>query len=279
MTQTIKIALVGLSGAGKTTTLKNLCKNVFLSGEMQRFPTREEARAWDIPESKHISTSLFVNIGTVVIRHVNNAIIYRETFRDSPNDFVVTIHDTIGFKKEHLTKEGFMLGDELYRYDALDSCSGILFVIDSAVNIYDREYSVRIIDVFYKLLKYYNRVDQRFPIPVIMANKQDLLWNTDRKELVQKSAKFKASLRDLDLTFENIPILDTSAKENWGIREAFEFLVRSIIKLRLIEERIKDRQIGNLLDNRELTGFMKELERVIRSRGEFTSLLSKRGGV
>lgn len=270
MTRLMKIALVGLSGAGKTTTLKNLCKNVFLSGEMERLPTPDEAKAWDLPEDENISTTLFCNIGTVIVRCVNNSIIYRDKFGNSINDYVITIHDTVGFKNIKEKKDKIGIGDELYRFDALESSDGLLFVIDSAVDLYSEEYSPRIIQVFQKLLGFYARIYQQFPIPVFIANKQDLIHKRSlQEESAGKSAKFRATLRALDPIFSYVPIVDASALDNWGIREAFEFLVMAIVELRMKEARSKEKRIGMISDNLRMKEFLMKLERTIKIQADY----------
>ena len=66
MTYSIKISLVGLSGSGKTTTLKALCPDAFLMAEQQRMPTEVEAKAWQISTNTPIPTSSVPNFAQLI---------------------------------------------------------------------------------------------------------------------------------------------------------------------------------------------------------------------
>jgi len=256
MTFVLKVCLVGMSGSGKTTTLKSLCNDAFVSAENQRFPTKEESIAWEIPEDKKISTSLFVNFGSV---KVNNG----------SDDYIIMIYDTLGYTSEKNGNGIIKIGDEFLRDNALYDSNGILFVLDTALDLYYEKYSKRILEVFDDLKKFYNKRGQDLPFFVVVCNKQDILHKRkiDSGSLGRKIF-FEAILRSHDPFFNTVEFVNASAKDSWGIDEALNKLIIGMIRNKINKEKLRNdnKNIKNLKDNNEKSAIMLKLEDIFSKK-------------
>jgi len=214
MTYSIKIMLSGLSGAGKTTTLKLLVKNCHLLGEQQRMPTKVEQEAWNLAMDQMIPTSMYTNFGILIAtpNYQKGEMLFHQEADYSPrdNDIIINLFDTCGQQIFYPLRQATAIGVQ-----------GILFFIDSALLQLHLDYSnvQKIITAFEELKTFLGAELPNIP-GVLICNKQDLI-QTDRG----KAGFIKKSIAFYDSTFEKYPFVNASALEGWGAQEALRILL------------------------------------------------------
>jgi len=219
MTFVYKISLVGLSGAGKTTTLKAISPNsAYVFSESKRPITKEEARAWKVATGTKVDTTIVpCNFATLYIDE-DNAIYEGDKSRDILSyNIALMIYDTCGQERFH----------QLTMTSSLES-HGILFIIDSSIPTWDQKDNLN--QMYSEVISYFN--DVRIPI-VIMLNKQDL-W--DRRDLEKqrgsdfsgKAEKFRKYINVYLPELRDCRIFNASALAVWGIQEPIKHLVKKI---------------------------------------------------
>lgn len=210
--------LSGLSGAGKTTTLKLLVKNCHLLGEQQRMPTKEEQDAWKLATDQMISTSMYTNFGIMIITPDYSAeqIVFHEPdYTPRHNDIIVNLFDTCGQEIFYPLRQATAIGVQ-----------GILFFIDSALLQLHLDFSniQKIITGFEELKTFLGSELLNIPA-VFICNKQDLI-KTDRG----KAGFIKKTISFYDNIFEKYPFVNASALEGWGAQEALRILLMDLAK-------------------------------------------------
>jgi GTPase SAR1 family protein len=207
----------GLSGAGKTTSLKLLVKNAHLLGEQQRAPTKEEQQAWNLATSEMVPTSMYTNFGVLVVTPDFNTKKY--SFQDAPdytpksNDIIVNLFDTCGQDIFYPLRQATATGVQ-----------GVMFFVDSALLMLKLDFSniQRIINAFEELRTFLGNELEKIPV-VFICNKQDLI-----KEEKGKAGFIKKTIAFYDSTFEKYQFVNASAIQGWGPVEALEILVSEI---------------------------------------------------
>ncbi|MHA1276287.1 MAG: ADP-ribosylation factor-like protein [Candidatus Helarchaeota archaeon] len=218
MTYSIKVMLSGLSGAGKTTSLKLLVKNAHLLGEQQRMPTLAEKQAWNLATGEMVPTSMYTNFGVLVVtpsqdwgEYTINPIDYSPKSRD----IIVNIFDTCG-------------QDIFYplRKVSSQSTQGILFFIDSALLQLQLDFRniQKIINAFEELRTFLGKEFEKIPI-IFICNKQDLI-----KTEKGKAGFIKKTIAFYDSAFEKYTFVNASAIQGWGPEEALLVLLDKIAK-------------------------------------------------
>ncbi len=219
MTYSIKVMLSGLSGAGKTTTLKLLVKNCHLLGEQQRMPTKEEQEAWKLALGKMVPTSMYTNFGILIITpdyKIDEFSFHHETnYTPTENDIIVNLFDTCGQQIFYPLRQATAIGVQ-----------GILFFIDSALLQLHLDFSniQKIINAFEELKTFLGRELEKIP-KVFICNKQDLI-QTDKG----KAGFIKKTIAFYDSSFEKYPFVNASALEGWGAELALKILLLDIAK-------------------------------------------------
>lgn len=263
MTRIIKIVLLGLTGSGKTTTLKVITDKVFLASEMNRLPTKDESIAWGIPEDEPISTSIGNNYGSVNVNDKNGSIEMLDSANTKP-DYVIMLYDTIGYAHDDKI---IRIGDELYRHDALNGAEGVLFIVDSALDLQDTTHPRRILRAFRDVQEYYERNGQVPPLLVFICNKQDIV----QKRMLEKGSEgrkifFETIMRSYDDIFNFIPFINASAKDGWGVRDAFELLIKGIIEIKIKDREGQEEKISLVSDDGSKMTFIKKLEDIYKEK-------------
>lgn len=210
---TIRVSLAGLSGAGKTETLKSLCPDAYLVAEEERTPTKEEAEAWEISLDTKIPTSKVPNFGNLIL---NEKIEISNNFSGilQENDILALIFDTCGQESFYDIRKATITGSD-----------GILFVIDSAIPILRQ--AKKIIRIFNEILSYFNEI----PPVSILCNKQDIIEKRKMEKGYRSKAHMIKQILNTYLTEYKYKIeyFNTSALENWGLKEAVENLIKRIM--------------------------------------------------
>lgn len=211
--------LSGLSGAGKTTTLKVLVKNCHLLGEQQRMPTKEEQEAWHLATGEMIPTSMYTNFGILIVSpnyETKEMSFHQEAdYTPKENDIIVNLFDTCGQQIFYPLRQATAIGVQ-----------GILFFIDSALLQLHLDFSniQKIINAFEELKTFIGRELEKIP-QVFICNKQDLI-RTDKG----KAGFVKKTIAFYDSTFEKYPFVNASALEGWGAQEALRILLLDIAR-------------------------------------------------
>lgn len=217
MTYSIKVILSGLSGAGKTTTLKILVKNAHLLGEQQRMPTKDEQEAWNLAMGQMVTTSMYTNFGILIItpNFQTKEYIFKQESDYTPkkNDIIVNLFDTCGQEIFYPLRQATTIGVQ-----------GILHFIDSALLQLHLDFSNihKIINGFEELKTFLGKELDKIPI-VFICNKQDLI-KTDKG----KAGFIKKSITFYDSYFKKYPFVNASALEGWGAQEALKILLTEI---------------------------------------------------
>ena len=219
MTYSIKIMFSGLSGAGKTTTLKLLVKNAHLLGEQKRTPTKEEQEAWHIATDQLVSTSMYTNFGILVTSP--NFETQEFVFHDEPNysprehDIILNLFDTCGQEIFYPLRQATAIGVQ-----------GVLFFIDAALLQLKLDFSnvQRLINGFEELRSFLGAELNKVPM-VFICNKQDLI-----KDEKGKAGFIKKTVAFYDETFEKYPFINASALQGWGVQEGLKLLLMQIAK-------------------------------------------------
>lgn len=216
MTYMIKISLVGLSGAGKTTTLKQINPSAFIMDTQVRNISELEAEAWKKTIGTQVPTTTVPNFTHVVVNdegeflRVHNGIV-------GENEHIVHIIDTCG-------QEFFF---NLTR-DNIDESNGLLFIIDASIPILSQ------VDA---LTRAYANVMSNFidyvPIHVCL-NKQDILQrNKTLKEQQNgydgKAEQVRPYLHSFLPELKEARFFNTSAELGWNIKEALESLIKNVM--------------------------------------------------
>ena len=223
MPYSLKISLVGLSGSGKTTTLKALCPDAYLLSEGERPPTEDEAKAWKVGLDEKIPTSRIPNFAQIVLDE-NCKVKPKEEYQGKElgeKDIHCLVFDTVGQEIFYPVQQATTQGSD-----------GILYIIDSSVPIvYQKD----------KIVRAYNAIMAYFPSDTplcIVYNKQDLV----QKQRLEDGDEFDYNVKNLGRAFyitnllkkeipgiENFPYSNASALEGWGVQEAIENLVELIM--------------------------------------------------
>jgi len=217
MTYSIKVILSGLSGAGKTTSLKLLVKTPHLLGEQQRKPTKQEQEAWKLATNEMVPTSMYTNFGVLIVtpNFETKDFIFQQDPNYTPqyNDIIVNLFDTCGQDIFYPLRQATATGVQ-----------GILFYIDSALLQLQLDYSniQRIIHAFEELKTFLGKELEKIPI-VFLCNKQDLI-KTERG----KAGFVKKTITFYDNYFEKYQFVNSSALEGWGSHEALKILLNEI---------------------------------------------------
>lgn len=217
MTYSIKIMMSGLSGAGKTTTLKLLIPNAHLLGEQKRIPTKEEQDAWRLATDQMISTSMYTNFGILIATpdyQVDNFNFHKEpNYSPKDQDIIINLFDTCGQQIFYPLRQATAIGVQ-----------GILFFIDAALLQLHLDFSnvQKIINAFEELRSFLGPELESTPL-VFICNKQDLI-NTERG----KAGFIKRSIAFYDSAFEKYPFVNASAVEGWGAEEGIKLLLKAI---------------------------------------------------
>ena len=224
MPYSLKISLVGLSGSGKTTSLKALCPDAYLLSEAERSPTEDEAKAWQIGLDEKIPTSRIPNFAQIVLDE-NCKVKPKESYQGKElgeHDIHCLVFDTVGQEIFYPVQQATTQGSD-----------GILYIIDSSVpSVYQK----------HKIVRAYNAIMSYFPIDTplcLVYNKQDLV----QKRRLQDDDEFDYNVKNLGRAFyitnllkneipgiEKYPYSNASAIEGWGIQEAVENLVEIIME-------------------------------------------------
>ena len=221
MTRSIKISLVGLSGSGKTTALKAISRDAYLSAETMRAPTEQEAEAWNVNMNSDIPTSSVPNFAQVMLD--KNCKIY-EDFSGiaKPGDISCMIFDTCGQEIFYQINQSTMEGSD-----------GILFLIDSSIPINSQRKPLE--RAYEELISYCNSLpansfNEEIPI-VVICNKQDLVQKYNLKlGSIGKASFVKTILDSWIPNLKNSKYFNASAKHKWGIKEALECLISEIME-------------------------------------------------
>ncbi|NVM54679.1 MAG: hypothetical protein HWN66_13325 [Candidatus Helarchaeota archaeon] len=219
MTYSIKVILSGLSGVGKTTTLKVLVKNCHLLGEQQRMPTKEEQDAWNLAMDQMIPTSMYTNFGILIAtpNYQTEEIVFHQEADYNPkeNDIIVNLFDTCGQQIFYPLRQATSIGVQ-----------GILFFIDSALLQLHLDFAniQKIINAYEELKSFIGKELESIP-KVFLCNKQDLI-KTDKG----KAGFIKKTIAFYDTTFEKYPFVNASAVEGWGAQEALRVLLIDLAK-------------------------------------------------
>ena len=212
----IKISLVGLSGAGKTTFLKSISPKAYLMAETQRPITDLEMKAWQMAAGTKVSSSMVPNFAHIVVNKkfkIQGDYFKMDDLKGS--ETIVMIIDT--------------LGQEIF-YDlnqsAIKGSDGILFILDSSVPISDHKN--QLINAHDPLIAHF---DAKIPISIIL-NKQDL-W--ERMAVVMMGVKSKATQLKEELNavipaFKDCKYYNASALKQWGVKEPVQDIVKVISK-------------------------------------------------
>jgi len=212
----IKISLVGLSGAGKTTFLKSISPKAYLMAETQRPITDLEMKAWQVAAGTKVSSSMVPNFAHVVVN---------KKFKIQGDYF--NLHDLKG--SELIIMIIDTLGQEIF-YDlnqsAIKGSDGILFILDSSVSIADQK--KQLLNAYQQLVSHF---DAKTPISIIL-NKQDL-W--ERMAVVMMGVKSKATqlkeeLNSVIPAFKQCKYYNASALKQWGVKEPLQDMVKSIFE-------------------------------------------------
>ncbi len=210
----VKISLVGLSGAGKTTYLKGISPKAYLMAETQRPITDLEMKAWQMAGGTKVTSSMVPNFAHIVVNKkykIQGDYFNLHDLKSS--DLIVMIIDT--------------LGQEIF-YDlnktAIKGSDGILLLLDSSVSVEDQKNSL--INAYNQLVSHF---DTDTPVSIIL-NKQDL-W--ERMAVVMLSVKSKASQLREELNavipaFQKCKYYNASALKQWGIKEPLQEMVKKI---------------------------------------------------
>ncbi len=209
--------LSGLSGAGKTTSLKLLVKTAHLLGEQKRMPTKEEQETWKLAMGEMVSTSMYTNFGILIV--TPNFKTKEFIFHTEPNyspkdqDIIINIFDTCGQELFYPLRQATATGVQ-----------GILFFVDSALMQLHLNFSniQRIINGFEELRTFLGEELKKIPL-VIICNKQDLI-QTEKG----KAGFIKKTISFYDSTFDRYPFVNASAVEGWGAQEALKLLLLEI---------------------------------------------------
>jgi len=211
--------LSGLSGAGKTTTLKLLVKNCHLLGEQQRMPTPEEQKAWNLALGQMVPTSMYTNFGILIVTpdYKEKKVYFHEESNYNPKDrdIIVNLFDTCGQQIFYPLRQATAIGVQ-----------GILFFIDSALLQLHLDFSniQKIITAFEELRTFLGKDLEKIPT-VFICNKQDLI-KTDKG----KAGFIKKTIAFYDSSFEKYPFVNASALEGWGAQEALRILLLDLAK-------------------------------------------------
>ncbi|MFX1420607.1 MAG: ATP/GTP-binding protein, partial [Promethearchaeota archaeon] len=177
-TISIKIVYFGPALSGKTTSIKTLFTD---------FGKEEDVCSIE----STVNRTLFFDYGTV-------------TFQNEEWALKIHIYTTTGQDFYFVT-----------RHITLRAVDGIIFVIDSQEEVYDRN-----IISWNELISYFN--DNLEDLPIIIAfNKQDLEDKFNSVEFLKCIRYYK---------YKNIDTRYTSAKMGEGILECFEDILRLILK-------------------------------------------------
>ena len=210
----IKISLVGLSGAGKTTFLKSISPKAYLMAETQRPITDLEMKAWQVAAGTRVSSSMVPNFAHIVLN---------KKFKIQGDYF--NLHDLKG--SELIIMIIDTLGQEVF-YDlnqsAIKGSDGILFILDSSVPITDQKNAL--IKAYEQLVAHF---DKDTPVSVLL-NKQDL-W--ERMAVVMMGVKSKATQLKEELNvvipaFQKCKYYNASALKQWGVKEPIQDMVKTI---------------------------------------------------
>ena len=209
----------GLSGAGKTTSLKILVKNCHLLGEQQRAPTKQEQEAWNLAMDQMVPTSMYTNFGILIAtpNYKTEEIIFHQEADYNPkeNDIIINLFDTCGQQIFYPLRQATAIGVQ-----------GILFFIDSALLQLHLDFTniQKIINAYDELKSFLGRELDQIP-KVFICNKQDLI-QTDRG----KAGFIKKTIAFYDSAFEKYPFVNASALEGWGSQEALKILLLELAK-------------------------------------------------
>lgn len=260
---TIKISLIGLSGSGKTTTLRSLAKErAYLMCEQKRPPSEEEMKAWRVAADVEVPTSAVPNFGNLILRPNFEKGTFKllDYFPDEmeKNDCIIYLYDTCGqeifYQITKATSEG---------------SQGLLFLVDSTLDL--KIHSKEIVDVFETVESHFRG---NMPPTVIVCNKQDLVskfrieYGGFGKEVFMRSI-----MRSYESKFQKIPFIDACAKDGWGVDKALELLVEEICKdfifvkefkkapkgfsrIRL-DKTIKKEKFSYIFNDKPVTGFRR----------------------
>jgi len=207
----------GLSGAGKTTTLKLLIPNAHLLGEQKRRPTKEEQDAWRLAMDQMIPTSMYTNFGILIVTpdYETDSFIFHDEPDYSPKDrdIIVNLFDTCGQQIFYPLRQATAIGVQ-----------GILFFIDSALLQLHLNFTniQNIIYAFEELRTFIGDELKNIPL-VILCNKQDLI-NTEKG----RAGFIKKTIAFYDSIFEKYPFVNASAVEGYGAQEALKILLKDI---------------------------------------------------
>jgi GTPase SAR1 family protein len=216
MTYSIKVMFSGLSGAGKTTSLKLLVKNAHLLGEQQRMPTPAEQQAWNLATGEMVPTSMYTNFGVLVItpsqtwdQFTVNPLDYSPKSRD----IIVNIFDTCGQDIFYPLRQATATGVQ-----------GVMFFVDSALLQLQLDFTnvQKIINAFEELRTFLGKDLEKIPV-VFICNKQDLI-----KTEKGKAGFIKRTIAFYDSAFEKYPFVNASAIQGWGPEEALLVLLAEI---------------------------------------------------
>lgn len=212
----LKISLVGLSGAGKTTTLKFINPNAFIMDSQVREITEMEAEAWEMTIGTRIPTTTVPNFSHIII---------------NDDGKIVRAHDGTMLHDEHIVHIIDTCGQEVFfnlTRDCINESNGILFIIDSTVPIMSQ---------MQDLMKAYANVMSNFNdyVPVVVClNKQDILQkkkternksNGSEGEIEKTRPILKSFLPEL----KTAQFFNTSAELGWNVKQALEALIGEIM--------------------------------------------------
>ena len=219
MTYSIKVMFSGLSGAGKTTSLKLLVKSAHLLGEQQRMPTKEEQEAWQLATGEMVPTSMYTNFGVLILTpdfRTNEFSFQTEpNYTPKANDIIVNLFDTCGQDIFYPLRQATATGVQ-----------GIMFFIDAALLQLQLDFTniQKIINAFEELRTFLGKDLEKIPV-VFICNKQDLI-----KTEKGKAGFIKKTIAFYDNSFEKYPFVNASAIQGWGPEEALKTLLLEIAK-------------------------------------------------